>query len=418
MTDFIRYAIVKLPHKTSAGMSRQKVRKELKMSVYVKHIIKLTKNQEKKYYREKIYKINGQTWSERQLIKEPKQYWNARVVNQGRITDVTLRNFKPKPQIKKLNKTEYVILKTGEVGEFVKKERLSEDQIMRNRRSLQVIFRELRQTINYNFNSDMDNQLAVTLTYRENMQDYQRLYSDFKKFMMRLKHNYSDHKLEYICIVEPQNRGAWHCHLLLKSTNNDSLYIAHEDMERIWGHGATRTERLKDIDQYGAYFVAYLSNAAVDDIDINNMGVEADDIEEKNGKKYIKGRRLRWYPDYMQIWRHSRGIKQPTSEDIDVSGENGADESKLKKHGEKTYEKEHTIPTKDNRDLKIITQQYKKTEVPPPPEVEDAPEAESGEGEPQKKNQHYEKNYEPKMNEEAKKNIKEPEKNLKSKKKE
>jgi hypothetical protein len=36
-----------------------------------------------------------------------------------------------------------------------------------------------------------------------------------------------------------------------------------------------------------------------------------DDIKEKNGKKYIKGKRLDFYPDYMQIYRNSRNLKKP-----------------------------------------------------------------------------------------------------------
>ena len=229
---------------------------------------------------------------------------------------------------------------------------------VRNWHSLKQIFKELRQTINYNFSSTDKNQLAITLTYAENMQDSNRLYLDFKKFMMRLKHSYPEHNFEYIVIVEPQGRGAWHCHMLLKTTNQKELYIPDNDIARIWGHGFTKTERLKNVDQYGAYFVAYLTNAEVTPEREKELEIEANDIEIKNGKKVIKGERLKWYPEYMQIWRHSRGIEKAPQETIDIGTENGYNMPDLKL-GVKIYENEKEIET-DKRALKIITQQYKK----------------------------------------------------------
>jgi len=324
-----------------------------KLLIGINFTTKIKENEEREYYKQ--YFIKGKKLI-KQRVREPKKYYRARIVEQGRITDITITNFRPKPQIKKINMTEYVILKTGEVKEFMKKERISEDDIMRNRRSLKVIFKELRQTINYNFASEYKNQLAITLTYSENMQDEKQLYSDFDKFIKRLKHNHPDDKFEYIVIVEPQARGAWHCHLLLKSMNQDDLYISHEKMEKLWGHGATRTERLKNVDQYGAYFIAYLSNAEITDDDIEKMNIEENDITEKDGKRFIKGLRLKWYPEHMRIWRHSKGIKKPKY--YDLLGEEV--KSHLHKYGTITYEKIHELQTKDNKPLEIINQQRKK----------------------------------------------------------
>jgi hypothetical protein len=142
------------------------------------------------------------------------------------------------------------------------------------------------------------------------MQDAKRLDSDFNKFIKRLKHNNPEHEFGYIAIVEPQERGAWHVHLLLKTLNQQTLYIHHAEMEKLWGHGATRTEQLK-CDNIGSYFIAYLSNAELSDDAINAMEVAENDIVIKDGKKYLKGSRLKWYPDYMKIYRNSRNLKKP-----------------------------------------------------------------------------------------------------------
>lgn len=50
----------------------------------------------------------------------------------------------------------------------------------------------------------------VTLTYRENMQDKDRMMRDFKAFRKRLE---SIGDFEYVAITEPQARGALHLHI-------------------------------------------------------------------------------------------------------------------------------------------------------------------------------------------------------------
>jgi len=270
------------------------------------------------------------------LLKN-REFKFIRTVRQGKICDVTYMNFRPRCNIRKISKNQYIrvrrvwrdvkvgvnadgfaIMKRqlcvesdGEVYE-VKPKQPDEHGVMRNQRSLRAIFRELRYWITTNFcQENSERQLFVTLTYRENMQDPRRLHSDCKKFFQKLKRAVPEHELGYINIVEPQGRGAWHVHMLLKTLNQEQLFIPHERMEQLWGHGATRTERLSSTDHVGAYFVAYLSNASVSDAQIAEMGVEASDIVVKDGKKYLKGSRLTWYPDYMQIYRHSRNLVKP-----------------------------------------------------------------------------------------------------------
>ena len=56
-------------------------------------------------------------------------------------------------------------------------------------------------------------------------------------------------------------KGAWHIHLLLKAMNVKHLYIPNDEIiAKLWGHGHTKTKRLNDVDNIGAYLSAYLTN--------------------------------------------------------------------------------------------------------------------------------------------------------------
>lgn len=89
--------------------------------------------------------------------------------------------------------------------------------------------------------------------------------------------------------------GDWHIHLLLKS--DKTLYIKNSVLNEIWQNGFVVVKRLKDIDNIGAYVSAYL-------------------IDIKEGETTKKGARLYLYPANHKLYRASRGIKKPVSEEI------------------------------------------------------------------------------------------------------
>lgn len=206
--------------------------------------------------------------------------------------------------IKKLNGEEYLILDTGEIREYEKIENRSQSI-----NSLRQTFKRLRYLINNNFSGE-PNELHITITYHENVTDSKRLYDDVRKFIKRLRYRYRDKsRIEYINVVEPQGRGAWHCHILAKFIDMDRAFIWNDDLAKIWGHGSiTNVSDLKDIDNIGAYLSAYLSNVEIP------LDVEVDagpDVKVVNGKRYLKGGRLHMYPAGMNIYRTSKGIKPP-----------------------------------------------------------------------------------------------------------
>jgi hypothetical protein len=54
----------------------------------------------------------------------------------------------------------------------------------------------------------------LTLTYRENMQDVEKLKADFKRFARMMLARFPDWK--YVCVRETQERGALHLHIAVK----------------------------------------------------------------------------------------------------------------------------------------------------------------------------------------------------------
>ncbi|MDU3192881.1 MAG: hypothetical protein E6677_05185, partial [Finegoldia magna] len=155
--------------------------------------------------------------------------------------------------IKKLNAYEYVVLDTGEVKEYNKIENRAQDK-----ESLRKTFKHIRELINTNFTGER-NELCFTITYKENMTDPKLLYTDFKNFMKKLKYKYGS--VDYINVVEPQGRGAWHCHILLKFNDIKRAYIPNKEVAEMWGHGFVKVKAIKkDIDNLGAYLSAYLGD--------------------------------------------------------------------------------------------------------------------------------------------------------------
>lgn len=219
------------------------------------------------------------------------------------IESIYMTNRNDRQRIKKLNKDEYEVIATGEIKEFEHKENRSEDL-----GSVRSSLRRLRDYINTNV-TEPDNCKWVTLTYAENMTDTQRLYEDYKNFMKRFRYNYG--KCEYIAVVEPQGRGAWHIHLII-IFDYKAPYIPNNDLSRIWGNGFTKTTKLTDVDNVGAYLTAYLTDMELKDGELPPFGSTVKEIElDGQTKRFIKGARLPMYPPGINLYRISRGIKKP-----------------------------------------------------------------------------------------------------------
>lgn len=258
--------------------------------------------------------------------------------------------------IKKISDTEYIDLRTGEVKQCNKIENRAG-----NLSSVRQSLGRLRDLLNTNI-KDPSHCRWVTLTYAENMTDPKRLMKDFEKFNKRMKYQLSKNgfKYEYIVCMEPQGRGAWHAHLVMifdgqaPYIKNDSDDPKEFTMENIWGHGFTKTKKLEDVDNVGAYLTAYLGDMDMDDYkklseeEQNQMqifGLKEVDVKGSDKKKsIIKGGRLHMYPPKFNLYRCSRGIKKPI-----VTYQSEIEAQKKVSAGTLTFEK--TIEISDNDSL-------------------------------------------------------------------
>ena len=247
-----------------------------------------------------------------------------KVKEMGNITELTYmehRNTKQTiqmlPGVNENGKKEFVDLSSGEV-----KECNSYDSRLDNKKGLRKTFSLARDLINTNV-VDVDNVRWITLTYEPNMTDTKQLYSDFKKFNQRfkrycLKNNYG--VPEYIVMMEPQGRGAWHAHLLY-IWDFKAPYIPNDELYSIWRQGWTKIKKLDNVDNVGAYLTAYLGDMEFEEYtDSYNLSgyeeikvVEVEEEGKKISKRYIKGARLKLYPPNFNMIRYSRGIKKPIS---------------------------------------------------------------------------------------------------------
>lgn len=225
-----------------------------------------------------------------------------KVSEQGNILEVTRLSHKSKGSpIRKLNKDEYVNVDTGELGKYAHQETRAD-----NVKTVRETLKRLRGIINTNV-TEPSNASWVTLTYAENMTDTKRLYADFKAFWKRFLRSYPSRNPNYIVVMEPQGRGAWHAHLIIV-WDGKAPFVENKKLRDLWGHGFVNVQSLKDVDNIGAYLSAYLGDMEV------KAGTEgAVEKTTRDGKKkaILKGERLKLYPAGMNIYRTSRGIKKP-----------------------------------------------------------------------------------------------------------
>lgn len=242
----------------------------------------------------------------------------VRVKKMNHILEVTHLCYEPDSfqNIKKLSKTEYCLKDTGEVLEYNLSENRSE-----NTAGLKDTFRKIRDLINNNF-TGAGNELHVTLTYAQNMTDLKQLHDDFRNFWKRYKRKYGS--VDYLSVIEPQGRGAWHCHVLLRHNDQEKVFVPSDELAKLWGHGFIKVKSLKGVDNIGAYLSAYLGDIELTDETVghavmmqNANKLEIKQVEVEGVKKsIIKGGRLHLYPPGMNMYRHSKGIVFPEVQKI------------------------------------------------------------------------------------------------------
>lgn len=220
-----------------------------------------------------------------------------------------------------IDKDHYMFLNSGEI-----KNCKHIDNRAENKFQVGQSLKRLRDYINTNV-VEPDNCKWITLTYKKNMTNTKQLYSDFKRFMTRFKRRFNDYKIEYIVACEPQSRGAWHMHLII-IFDRLAPFIPNATIETLWEQGFTKTTRLENIDNIGAYLTAYLGDMEYNEENVSELkkqGLELskmtlkqvneiEGIKLNEPKSFIKGGRLYMYPPNFNLYRISRGIKKPKKE--------------------------------------------------------------------------------------------------------
>lgn len=215
---------------------------------------------------------------------------------------------------RKLDADTYENLKTGEILEFNHHENRASDKYQ-----LARTMEKLRDLINTNV-VNVECCRWLTLTYRENMRDSKKLYHDFRNCVKRLRAKFG--KFEYIAVVEPQERGAWHLHCIF-IFDGKAPYMPNEVVADCWKKGFVNVKALDSVDNVGAYLTAYLCDIQLSDDDKNNYSdddLKVIKIDHADGsietKRYLKGGRMHLYPPKFNLYRISKGIKQPVIEEM------------------------------------------------------------------------------------------------------
>ena len=255
---------------------------------------------------------------------------------------------------------QFVVCSTGEIKD-VEHHNTRKD----NKKGLYKTFANARAVINANV-TDVSKVRWCTLTYAENMTDPKRLYTDFEKFNKRFQYyckqkGYSNP--EYIVMMEPQGRGAWHAHLLYIWQDQKAPYISNQDFREMWSHGFVRIKKLDNVDNVGAYLTAYLGDMEIDEMDVSKaVGKQCKvvEVEDEDGKKVkkaiVKGARLDLYPANFNMLRCSRGVKRPVAEMMSQE-----EASKKVSAATKTFESAIKLTDHENDfETVIIREQYNK----------------------------------------------------------
>lgn len=157
-------------------------------------------------------------------------------------------------QYKRINKKEYLNCITGEILKYNFKEDNEEKRIKRSMKRLKSILKN-------NFTGS-ENELFITLTTQNKVNDVQEIKKDFNKFWKKLKE--LNRGLEYVYVIEKQEeRNSLHIHLLLKDTAHKKLYISNDDIQKLWKQGFTKVKSVGNIDKIISYMTKFKSKIRI-----------------------------------------------------------------------------------------------------------------------------------------------------------
>jgi hypothetical protein len=120
---------------------------------------------------------------------------------------------------------------------------------------------QIRRLINCNFRSYRRIKF-ITLTFKEKVTDIQQANYFLKLFFRKFKNFLGDKNLKYICVLEFQQSGRVHYHIL-----TECKFVKNQDLAKIWGQGFVNIkgfDDIKSIRNIGAYVCKYLTKETLD----------------------------------------------------------------------------------------------------------------------------------------------------------
>ncbi|MCH5211431.1 MAG: hypothetical protein J1G06_00285 [Oscillospiraceae bacterium] len=211
---------------------------------------------------------------------------------------------------KKIDKDHFIDTRTGEIKEYNKTS-------TKNISSFKESFKDVPRYIKGFFYGD-DTERFVTLTYSEFMSEPERLSKDFQKFLNKLKRRYG--KLRYFYIKEPDTRGSWHIHSLIKRLDGQSFNITDDSVRKLWKRGiAVNVQKINNVNTMSYYFDITRYENKIQRISFYPTGMKiyscsADmnitklRTKYSNIKKYIGDKELTYRRTDNVIMNHNDGI--------------------------------------------------------------------------------------------------------------
>lgn len=172
----------------------------------------------------------------------------------------------------------------GYINKIDKLPRNQTDEVKKENfiRSMKRTKRKIIQLVNTNFVPNRSS--FLTLTFKENIVDYDVAFDFWKRFRQKVEY-YFKLKLTYLGVVEFQERGAIHFHICLFNVpilQQNKLYDLWNSFSNNNSFGGVNIKSLKDCDNIGAYITYYMGKNFSDFYD----------NEFKCKKRYFKSRNL------------------------------------------------------------------------------------------------------------------------------
>lgn len=216
----------------------------------------------------------------------------------------------PKGKIRRIDKTQYVDIDTGEVKTYKSKNTKTSSR-KNNPNSLARTGRNAKEMMICNFVDKKQTQY-ITLTYKEAMYDYKQATNDFKAFVKKIRRTYcKDNKMQYFFIQEQHYNDSLHFHCLFywdKEYPSDMV----KNLSTLWEKGTSIHKPIKENKDI-LYIATYLvSGHFAKDKKANKN----DFAQSSDDKGAIKNVRLDNLPAYYRDIKHSKNMLKPIKDEM------------------------------------------------------------------------------------------------------